>query len=374
MPTRIVPIISSLTTGGAEMSLLRLCKQQVQRYQRVTVISLQPKSELYQQFIDAGVSVVCLDMTKASQLLAVTWKLRSAIKAAKPEIVQSWMYYSNALAALACMGLGIKLIWSIRRTEVPVKSTFSALFMRCCALLSHWLPAKVCYNARAGISAHEQFGYATDKSELIANGFEFVPRSRFDEGRVEARAKLGISTQDTVIICVARWHPDKGQDLLIQALASVGNTLADVKLLLVGRDCTESNDELTALITQYQLKERVILVGEQMPVSSWLVLADLYCMPSRTEGFPNALVEAMALDVPAVATAVGDTPIITETLLQLVPPRADALAEAITAAVATPATERLQHAVRAGVLIRQQFAISACADSYDKLYRQVLEC
>lgn len=355
------------------MSLLRLCQQQVRKYNAVTVISLQPKSELHQQFINAGVSVVYLDMTKASQILTVASKLRRAIKAAQPAIVQSWMYYSNALASVACIGLDVKLIWSIRRTQVPVKSLFSTLFMRICALLSHWAPAKVCYNARAGVVEHQRYGYAAAKSAFIANGFEFTPRAHFLNGRDEARTKLGISQQDTVLICVARWHQDKGQDLLIQAVASIREKQPDVKLLLVGRDCSESNPELVALIAQHQLTNQVVLVGEQMPVAPWLVLADIYCMPSRTEGFPNALVEALALDLPAVATSVGDAGLIADNALQLVSPNPNELAEAILVLLQKPVTERLQLAAEVGESVRQRFAIAACAESYDKLYCQVLE-
>lgn len=356
------------------MSLLRLCREQVRRYNAVTVISLQPQADLHQQFIDAGVTVVCLDMTKASQLLAVIWKLRRAVKAVKPEVVQSWMYYSNAVASMACIGLGVKLVWSIRRTEVPVKSLFSSLFMHFCALLSHWAPKKVCYNARAGVIAHEQFGYATGKSVVIANGFEFTPRANYLAGRGERRASLGIGEHDLAVICVARWHPDKGQDLLLQAMAAVSPRLPNVKLLLVGRDCTEGNASLMELIARYQLAERVILLGEQMPVAPWLVLADMYCMPSRTEGFPNALVEAIALDLPAVATSVGDTSIIADYAQPLVPPQSEALAKAITSILTMPVAERVQLAVRAGESVRQRFSIAACTESYDKLYRQVLEC
>lgn len=371
--TSIVHVISSLTTGGAEMSLLRLCREQVKRYNQVTVISLQPQSELYQQFINANVKVVCLNMTNAGQVFSTLLALRNAIKKASPDIVHSWMYYSNFLVSLACTGFPQPVIWAVRRTEVPAKSIFSRMFMKSCALLSHFAPSRVCYNAHAGIKAHEGFGYARAKSVFIANGFDFESAAEQVVDRLELRSRQGLDNNVPVVLCVARWHSDKGQDLLIEALSIVKQDFDTVKLVLVGRGCDINNSAVSSQLEKFSVGDNVILVGEQLPVEPWFGMADLYCMPSRTEGFPNALVEAMALDLPCVATDVGDVATIVEEGVYLVEPEPQALAQAIISQLARSQQQRLINARKAGAKIRKRFAITEITENYDKLYRKVLE-
>src|SRR5690606_12765833 len=90
------------------------------------------------------------------------------------------------------------------------------------------------------------------------------------------------------------------------------------RFLMVGRGNTWDNLELLQWIEQAGLKEKFVLLGERSDVPVCLSAMDIFCLHSKTEGFPNVLGEAMAMRVPCVATDVGDTRLLMGGLGQVV--------------------------------------------------------
>lgn len=370
---KVVHIISSLDIGGAETALLRLCREQVKRYSSVIVISLQPEAVLHDDFVTAGVRVICLNMSRGRQVLSVLLRLRALLRQLKPDIIQSWMYYANFLASLAKIGLDLPLIWSVRRTAVPVSSVFNRLFMRCCALLSYCSPARICFNAEAGMVQHVQFGYAKHKLACIGNGFDFAAMQSAISDRDCLRQELSLSPDDIAVLCVGRWHRDKGQDILLQAIAKLLVVRPQLKLVLIGRGCEQANTDLWAIVTQLGLQQNVLLCGEKAPVAPWFSVADVFCLPSRTEGFPNALAEAMVFGIPAVATDVGDAAKLAAGNITLALPESSSLAEAIIAVLQQPELQRITRAEHGRESVKQRFSIASITAQYHDLYQKVLE-
>ena len=98
----------------------------------------------------------------------------------------------------------------------------------------------------------------------------------------------------------------KGQDVLIEAVGRLGQEIPNLKLLLVGDG--ESRNQLEQLVEKRRLGDRVVFCGhvtDRSKLESLLDEADLFAFPSRTEGLPKALIEAMARGLPAVGTRAG---------------------------------------------------------------------
>jgi glycosyltransferase involved in cell wall biosynthesis len=145
-----------------------------------------------------------------------------------------------------------------------------------------------------------------------------VDLSRFDPQRVapgEARRKLGLEPTDHVLGVVAQITPWKAQDDAIRIAAELRGSRPEVKLLLVGSalfvskatrfDNARYFRELKRLTQILQAKDSVMFLGERDDVPELLSALDVLLVPSWQEPFGRAIIEAMAMRVPVVATSVG---------------------------------------------------------------------
>lgn len=295
-------------------------------------------------------------------------RLRRLIAAYKPDIVQTWMYHADLMGGIAARAAGIKaIVWSIRNTKVPLEGPVQWSLSRLCALLSYGLPRAIVCVAETARQAYARAGYKKSIMSVIPNGYDFAP---FNAALAEPRSS-GMSPGELVIGCVGRWHPDKGLDLLVSAGARLS---ADhrVKYLLVGRGCTQDNTELRAQIERAGLVDAVELLGERSDVPAQLARMDIFCMPSRTEGFPNGLAEAMAMRRFCVATNVGDTGLLLGDAGMLVASaNTEALAGALSSALGLSWGEREAVGHAAGNRVRALFGINTMWARHQDLYRQL---
>lgn len=192
------------------------------------------------------------------------------------------------------------------------------------------------------------WGLDAAKVEIVSNGVDakrFHPRDR-----AQARTALGIPQDERVLVCVSRLSHEKGIDVLVDAMARLKDERT--RLYVIG-DGAERG-ALTARIRAAGLNERVFLplTRPHDEIPQWLAAADVAVLPSRTEGMPNAALEALACGRPVVATAVGGTRelVNSSSLGILVPPdEPDALAVALHGALSKTWDER---AIAASVALR----------------------
>lgn len=132
------------------------------------------------------------------------------------------------------------------------------------------------------------------------------------------RERLGIADHERVILSVGRLSKEKAQADLILAFQQLCGTNADYKLVVVGDGPERAHLQALAL----PLDKRIVFTGQITDVQPFYAMADVFVLPSHSEGSPNVLLEAMAARVPVVATAVGGVPEIVEdeTSALLAPP------------------------------------------------------
>ncbi len=127
--------------------------------------------------------------------------------------------------------------------------------------------------------------------------------------QAQARARLGLSPSAFVILGLGRLVPVKGFDLLVEALARVTPKVGDARVVIVG-DGPE-RDRLLARAAELGVADRLVLAGAVLApetLAIYFAAADVFAAPARNEGMGRALVEAMALGLPVVGTAVGGIP------------------------------------------------------------------
>jgi len=214
---------------------------------------------------------------------------------------------------------------------------------------------------------------AAGKRLVIYNGVNVGWLDRCATDREAVRKRYGLGAQDFVIGNVGRLVRQKDQQSLIRAMEPVIPRLPQAKLVVVGEG--PLHEELEALVQQLGLQRHVVLTGNlaRQEVYELLHAIDLFVMCSQWEGFCNALVEAMAIGKPFVATHVGPLPEVTGGLGRLVPPHSPAaLAEAIVelSSAAPGELERLGQAARQRVV--ENFTVQRTAEQYGQLYRRLL--
>ncbi len=128
-------------------------------------------------------------------------------------------------------------------------------------------------------------------------------------GREIVRRELGYNPDDLVLLAVGRAEPVKAWDILVTAFTKFADSVPQAHLLLVGSISSSKEREfmnaLQVELSHNRLGERVHFVGQVNDIQPFLAAADLFVMPSRSEGCSNALVEALGAGLPCIATNVG---------------------------------------------------------------------
>lgn len=171
-----------------------------------------------------------------------------------------------------------------------------------------------------------------------------------------------------VVVCVAHLRYEKGQDILLHAWRTVHAQFPAARLVLAGRGPLEP--QLRAMCAALGISEQVEFAGMIPDVRSILSGADMFVLPSRHEGLPNALLEAMASSLPCVATRVsGSEDVIVDGASGLLVPPEDpsALVSALTALLSDQTRARtIGEAGRQR--IRQAFSMQQAAERLEELY------
>lgn len=138
---------------------------------------------------------------------------------------------------------------------------------------------------------------------IIPNGIDL--ENYGNQCRNEMRNKMKIRPADKIIIYVGRLHQIKGIEYLIKALEILKVQSFDFKLLVVGYGDRKS--ELEKMASNLGLEDEIIFVGKvpNSDVPKYLSAADIFVLPSLSEGFPTVILEAMASGLPIIATNVG---------------------------------------------------------------------
>lgn len=219
-------------------------------------------------------------------------------------------------------------------------------------------------------SAVEMLGL---KPELVTTVHNGIPGIDFLE-RTAARERLGIPAGQVAFVTVAHFYKTKGLDVLVEAAAKVAKE-TEVHWYLIGDG--ELKGELERQITRLDLKDRVHLLGRILKARDYLKAFDAAVLPSRKEGFPYAVLEALQAELPTVATDVGGIPEAVSGAGTLVPPEdPQRLAEVMRTLNELFAPERAgelrEQKQRAGERAKQ-FTLERMLQETESVYRKILE-
>ncbi len=374
-PIRLVLIITSLSTGGAQAMLLKLL-QKIDRCRfSPSVISLTSTGEIGPHIKALGIPVHALGIKPGAPSPIRFLNLIRLLLELKPDVVHTWMYHADFLGGFAARIAGVKaLSWGIRHSNLSPNQNKRAtlLVMKVCAYISGWLPKRILTCSERAQSIHVAAGYRVDKMVLIPNGFDL---SRFQpdvRARDAVRAEIGLAPDTLIVGLVARNDPQKNHPGFIEAAAQVHAALPEVHFVLAGTGIDPDNKALTVLIDKAGLTNQVHLLGRRDDIPRLMASFDLLVSSSFGEAFPNVLGEAMACGVPCVATDVGDSAlIIGDTGYIVQPGDSYVLGKAIREVLALVPAERCAMGRAARRRVEQMFDIVVVVKLFEKFYLEI---
>lgn len=280
--------------------------------------------------LEAGAEVVPVAVGARAYAAEYT-AIRALIRERAPVLVHTHGYRSDLVAGLAARRVGVPWIstahgFTSRTAQVRCYERMQRRAWRRCD--------QVIAVSRPMANRLVRSGVAQRRVELIPNGFGPIgvaPRP----SRAEARARLGVSADATVVGWVGRLSVEKGPDVMLEAAAQLSQP--GLRVVFIGDGPERAR--LEAAAAARGLTERIVFAGAIPDARDYFAAFDLFALTSRTEGTPMVLFEAMAGGVPIVATAVGGVPdVLTDGTALLVASEAPAaFAAAVTATLADPA-------------------------------------
>ena len=311
----IVHIIVGLNIGGAELMLKRLIENKKLNFNFI-VISLTDFGALGQDIKNAGIEVIPLHMKNKNNFFPSIINLYKELRRIKPSVVQTWMYHSDFIGGLLAKLAGVKRIyWNVRNEKywnakhTKLRSFINYLFVKSLSLLSYFIPHKIVHVSKTAQKSHLKFGYSKSKGIVIYNGFDTDKFKRNNITRLEFRESLKLSPEDIAICSVGNYSYQKDHITFIKAIKQALKENKNFKAILVGRDLDTCNQTLVNEIGE-EYMDNFILLGRRSDVVGILNCADIFCLHSIIEGFPNVLGEAMSVGLPCVVTKCGDAPFI----------------------------------------------------------------
>ena len=372
----VVHVITGLQVGGAEHMLRRLLLAQAaaDASSRATVVSLGSLGAIGTMLQTAGIEVIALGMRSPLGAPLAVLRLRRLLLRLQPDVVQTWMVHADLLGGLAARAAGLRaVVWGIRTTDFSINPPATRAVRWLCARLSSTLPHVIVCAAEASRRAHVQAGYDASRMLVIPNGFDPEAWRPHPQRRADLRRALGLTDDCLLIGSVGRFNVAKDQGNFVAAAGRIAARHDGCRFLLMDRGLDHDNAELKQWIDATGHVERFLLLGERSDIAACLDAMDLFVLPSRSEGFPNALGEAMAMALPCVTTNVGDAAVLLADTGRVVPPRDPAaLADAVLALASLPPAQRRQLGHDARQRVLSHFSLQQTCERFSALHRRVI--
>lgn len=366
--TRITLVISYLGGGGAERVMSIVANYWAEHGRKVTLITLGLAHEDFYAIdhsvhrVELGLRVNSLHFAAAiKNNLRKLKRLRQEIRASQPDVVLSFTDTTNVLTLASTVGLAVPVIAAehIDPRQHTIGPVWQAL-------------RRLVYPRATGVVV------LTDSVRPWAEGI--VKKSAVhvipNPVTVSAIKHNGVRKQSGVggtIVAMGRLAPQKGFDLLLKAFALCASKYPHWSLVILGEG--EERSRLEALTGELGVEDRVSLPGQVQDPSSVLGKADIFVLASRYEGFPMALVEAMACGLAVLSTDCPSGPreIIRDAVdgVLVRPNDVDELATAMDRLMADPA-ERQRLGERA-VEVIERFSVHKIMNMWDDLFTQACQ-
>jgi glycosyltransferase involved in cell wall biosynthesis len=361
---KILHINTERTWRGGEQQALYLLAG-LKKQGITSHLVCQNESPMHQKAMASGIQVTPIAMHGEVDLLAIR-RLRALVKENRYSIIHSHTSHAHALAYWSSIGTRVRRLVT-RRVDFSI---YRHSFLGLSGL-------KYRYMADFYIAISHKI-----KEIMVADGIMadhiFVVHSGIDPNRFAGhkgdylRSEFDLEDDEHIIINVAHLAGHKGQKYLVHAIPLVLSKFSKLRFIIIGGG--KLLEELKALASSLGLKQELIFTGFRSDVGAFYHLADLFVMSSVQEGLGTAVLDALALGKPVVATLAGGIPeIITDGQTGRLVPTADpeALAEGIVYMM-TQRDEAMRMAQQGRDMVRRNFSIKSMIENNIRVYQHIM--
>ena len=368
---KIFHLINTLSTGGAELHLLTLCGAQKRQGLEPVVAyfkeHVQGSRSLRRDFEALGIPVFPLQADSAYDFRFLSY-LRSLTKVITHDILHTHLPRAD-LAGWLVRIAGLHIPWIVSIHDIYSRSWNGRWILPWFTYIWRQADAMIAISHAVKNWLVKARGISENAIYVVHYGIH-VERFYIPKRNLRPHMSKGKSP---VIGTIGRLEPRKGHDLLIRAMPYVLERFSNAVLIIAGHDPWHYGPTLRRLIKGQGLEGSVQLVGFQEDIPSFLHALDLFAFASRSEGFGQVVIEAMAAGKPVVVSRIAP---FTEIVLHgetglLVERTPEAFAQAIIALLEDP--ERAQDmGKKARQRVREVFSVKIMAQKTLDVYKRVL--
>ena len=364
---KIIHVVRTLATGGMENIVRKLLDRldaEVFEQKVCTLItSAKPPHE----------ETICLNRaTKRLEFLVP--QLARVFMREKPDIVHSrnWAAIEAVLAARLCRVPAIVHSEHGRDLQTLGRQPFRRRVLR--RLSYGWADRLFCVSQELKDYYCGELQWGASKFEVVPNGVDTEQFRPDQQARVEIRGRVGAGAKTMVVGTVGRLDPVKDHISLFRAAKMALGKGLDLRLVIVGDGIQRASLD-NELARSADLARNTVFTGDVRNVAQWVNGFDVFVLPSLSEGLSNTLLEAMAVGVPPIATAVGGNLEVIEDGHSglLVRPQDPETMSRYLLELAGDELRREQLARNARDRVRKQFSLDRMLKRYADMYFQLME-
>ena len=358
---RVLILIKGLGIGGAERLILEGSSQwDINQFHYRVAYVLPWKDHLVEKLTSKGIDTTCVGGTRGLDPITPL-RIRRLVKDWGADLIHAHLPSAGILARISS---GAPTVYTehniVDSYRQPTRSLNRATYGRNSAVI-----------AVSEAVATSLEGYPGPSPVIIPNGV----RSLSGVTGNGVRSELGITGQTPLVVHVGNIRPHKGHSNLISATQVLAQRVPEVLVVSIGGEKYSGDVErITRQAEEAGVGERIRFLGKRTDAWAFMAAADVVVNPSDVEGLPLAILEALSMGRPVVATDVGGVSTVVvhrSTGLLISPGDPTALADAVVEALSNP--DALEWGRAGARLVKQTHSVTKMIGAYEDVYQDVLD-